>query len=481
MFLALALAAVFVGGLARLFFLRYQLGDIYPPYSSLRADPLGTKALATALDELPNVEVRRNFKELSKLRPPGPVTLVYAGVDHHAVWTNEELATFNSLVLNGSRAVFTFFPVEKPRNAFQDKLAGEEQRQKKKEKTDAQKSDEQRKKDAKVEKKATKEEKKTSKPEKDKSADDGKKTQDKKSAADEEESERVLRHGFSEVAKRWGFDFGYLPEEKGKTYDRHAALIEPGGHLEPDISWHSAIYFRDLKPQWKVLYMCGTMPVVIERKFGNGSIILASDSFFISNEALRGERHPKLIAWLFAGPSPIIFDEEHNDLRENPGIASLARKYHLHGVVAGLVLMAIFFVWKNMVRFVPAYAASRDESNVVEGKESGEGFVNLLRRSIAPAAIFGVCHAEWRKTFSGAARELARAEEAAGAGALARATATRLPPTVRSARPSPAKSEFQPTPPFYHPIPCPPTSHPSRKSSTARAPKCAKSSSARRT
>ena len=403
MFLALALVAVFVVGLARLFVLRYQVGDIYPPYSSLRADPLGTKALAAALEELPNVEVRRNFKELPKLRPKGPVTLVYAGVDHNAVWTNEELATFNSLVLNGSRAIFTFFPVETPPSAVQETVARDEQRKKKKEKTDA-KNDSEKKKDA-------GKEKKTAKPDKDKTAKDGKKTKDEKSAADDEERARVLV-SFSEVAKRWGFDFGYLPEEKGKSYDRHAALIEPGGHLESDISWHSALYFRDLKPQWKVLYMCGTMPVVIERKFGSGSIVLAADSFFISNEALRGERHPKLIARLFTGPSPIIFDEDHNDLRENPGIASLARKYHLHGVVAGLVLLAVFFVWKNMVRFVPAYAASSDESNVVEGKESSEGFVNLLRRSIAPSAIFGVCLAEWRKTFKGRPQELARAEEA---------------------------------------------------------------------
>jgi hypothetical protein len=403
LFLALALVAVFVWGLARLFVLRYQVGDIYPPYSSLRADPLGTKALAAALEELPNIEVHRNFKELPKLRSKGPVTLVYAGVDHEAVWTNEELAAFNSLVLNGSRAVFTFFPVDRPPNAVQERVSKNAARKKKQEKTDAKSSDEK--------KKGVKEEKKTSMPEKDKSANDGKKTKDKKAGADEEDHERVFVD-FSEVAKRWGFDFGYLPEEKGKSYDRHAALIEPGGYLEPDISWHSALYFRDLKPQWKVLYMCGTMPVVIERKFGSGSIVLAADSFFISNEALRGERHPKLIARLFTGPSPIIFDEEHNDLRENPGIASLARKYHLHGVVAGLVLLAVFFVWKNMVRFVPAYAASSDEGNVVEGKESSEGFINLLRRSIAPSAIFGVCFAEWRKTFKGRPQERARAEEA---------------------------------------------------------------------
>jgi hypothetical protein len=339
---------------------------------------------------LPKVEVRRNFKPLPRMRANGPVTLVYAGVDHNAVWTNEELAAFNTLVLNGSRAVFTFFPVEAPPTAAQDKLSKAEARTKKEEKTDNQKDSDKR--------------KEAPKPGKEK------KKKDTKSGEDDERGPTEYI-GFSDVAKRWGFDFGYLPEEKGKTYYRHAGLVETSDHMEPDISWHSALYFRNLKPQWRVLYNCGKMPVIIERQFGNGSIVLMADSFPVSNEALRGERHPHLIARLFSGPSPIIFDEEHNNLRENPGIASLARKYRLHGVIGGLALLAIFFVWKNMVRFIPAYTSAATESNVVAGKELSEGFVNLLRRSIRPSAIFGVCIAEWRKTFTGRPRELARVEE----------------------------------------------------------------------
>ena len=65
--LALVLAAIFIGGLARLFALRYEVGDVYPPYSSLRADPLGTKALAAALGALPGIEVRTNFKPLPRI------------------------------------------------------------------------------------------------------------------------------------------------------------------------------------------------------------------------------------------------------------------------------------------------------------------------------------------------------------------------------------------------------------------------------
>lgn len=385
--LALLLGGGFAYGVARLFILRYEIGDVYPPYSSLRADPLGTKALAAALAELPNVEVIRNFKPLPKLRPDGPVTLIYTGVPHTAMWTEPELLAFDRLVVGGSRAIFTFQPVETPPTAKQEKREEQDERVRKKKKIEDEKPEAEKKKS-------------------------GDQKTDAKDKADEEVEREESFVSFSDVAKRWGVGFGFLPEEK-KAYERHAALVEPGGLLESDLTWHSALGFRDLKPDWKVLYMSGTMPVVIERKYGDGSIVLVADSYLVSNEALRKERHPRLLARLFSGPPQIIFDEESRGLRDNPGIASLARKYRLHGVVAGLVLLAVFFIWKNSVRFIPAYESAPAEGEVIVGKESREGFINLLRRSIRPAAVFDACVAEWRKTAVHHSRDLAKVEEIA--------------------------------------------------------------------
>src|SRR4028118_812068 len=65
--LFVVLGAGFVYALAHLFALRFETGDIYPPYSSWRAEPLGTKGLADALAELPNVKVQRNVERIPKL------------------------------------------------------------------------------------------------------------------------------------------------------------------------------------------------------------------------------------------------------------------------------------------------------------------------------------------------------------------------------------------------------------------------------
>jgi hypothetical protein len=397
--LALILGAVFFAGLGRLFVLRYEVGDVYPLYSSLRADPLGTKALAEALGELPGLEIQRNFKPLPKLRPNGPVTLFYAGVPRQSYWSGRELLTFDTLILNGSRAVFTFFPVETPPSKSDEQRLGDQERKKKEEKSAASRSRE--KKSPAGSPTPEPSENKSDKKKKDEAA-----GQDAQKTADEE-----TPISFDAVAKRWGFNFGYLPGEKGKSYVRSATLLGNAQPLEPEIPWHSVLAFKDLKSPWKVLYMCGKMPVVIERQYGRGSIILVADSFLVSNEALRGERHPQLLSWLFSGPPTIVFDEEHNDVRENPGIASLVRKYRLHGVVAGLLLLALLFVWKNAVRFVPAYTLAEADRDVVTGKDSSEGFINLLRRTIAPSALLDACLAEWRKAFSQRRGDLARVEE----------------------------------------------------------------------
>ena len=113
---ALLLAAAFFSGVARLFTLRYEHGDVYPPYSTLRADPLGAKAIHDALAEMPGTSVRRNYRALPRLKPPQPVTLVYAGVARYSVWMEKELAEFHNLVNGGTRAVFAFKPMDPTKN-----------------------------------------------------------------------------------------------------------------------------------------------------------------------------------------------------------------------------------------------------------------------------------------------------------------------------------------------------------------------------
>jgi hypothetical protein len=368
--LVLLLAAGFVFGIARLFVLRYEGGEVYPPYSTLRPDPLGAKALYEALDALPGVEVRRNFQPLKKLQPGKPVTLAYLGTARESFWTERELQELETLLLNGTRVIIAFFPLDRAPIPGVSRQEEERSRKEKYERVEKEKARE----DSEEEKR------------------DGEKSPGEKRI--DRESGLV---SFTTFGKRYGFQFDYLPPEEDKTYHRHAFLFQPGVALERDLTWHSALYFSELAPEWKPLYLSETRPVLIERAYGRGSLVLAADTFFLSNEALRNERHSQLIARIFGGPPAIIFDEEHLGVTNQPGLVQLAVKYKLHGVMAGLVLIAALFVWKNAMRFIPPYAAAERDDAAVAGRDAALGFENLLYRAVRPIDLLPVCVDEWRR------------------------------------------------------------------------------------
>jgi hypothetical protein len=140
--------------------------------------------------------------------------------------------------------------------------------------------------------------------------------------------------------------------------------------------------------------------VIVERRFGAGSLVLASDSFFVSNEAMRRERRPQLLAWLTGPGTRVIFDETHHNVFDQPGVSMLLRKYRLHGLIIGLLVLAALFIWKNVTSLVPPIGAEKFASGgneIVSGRESFAGFVNLLRRGIAPKELLATCMAEWKK------------------------------------------------------------------------------------
>ena len=93
--------------------------------------------------------------------------------------------------------------------------------------------------------------------------------------------------------------------------------------LPDELEWHSGAILTNLDKAWRTIYARGTNPVVVERKFGSGTVVLATDSYFLSNEALRKERHAELLAWLVGPGRAVVFDEAHFGIVETSGVASL--------------------------------------------------------------------------------------------------------------------------------------------------------------
>jgi hypothetical protein len=348
--------AVFAFGIVYLFQIRFERGDVFPPYSSLRADPLGSMALYESLGKIPGLSVSRDFSDQNRLpEERQTVYLHLAGDRYEWQWLPPDLyQDIRDFLARDGRLVITFYPQTED-DAFQ--LEDEETNSASDKKMTPLRS----------------------------------KNKSKKSSDDED--------SWVSIENEWGLNTTFQKLETDgdsyapvPVYKKRADLPLPGV-----LEWHSGIVFTNLGESWHVIYARGTNPVVIEREFGKGSVVIATDSYFVSNEAMSKDRHADLLAWLIGPDKKIVFDEAHFGIVETSGVVTLMRKYRLHGLAAGLILIAGLFIWKNSTSLVPPLVEEKRE-DFVTGRDSATGFVNLLRRSIAPRQLLATCFEEWKKS-----------------------------------------------------------------------------------
>lgn len=354
--LLVALAAGFAWGVSRLITHRLAGGDVYPPYSSLRADPQGTRAFYEALGELPGITARRNYEPLGRLGAGPKTTLLFLGthpwsLEHVSRVETEELET---AVRSGARLVVTLVP-----GAWFEVTP---------EPTVTQGSS---------------------------------KSKSKKKRDSDEDDEDLLEelHGFS-LPERWGFRVGTV--EFLEQSPRVPARLSPDAAapgLPATAPWKGAATIQTLDPAWKVVYTHGSKAVLVERRMGRGSIVLAADSTFVSNGALRADRRPGLLVWLLGESTDLVFDETHLGMERRTGMAGLAQRYRLQGLIGGLILLALLFVWKSAIPFAPASGEAGDHA-AVTGRRASEGLAAVLRRHVARRDLSRACLSEWTRSFA---------------------------------------------------------------------------------
>ena len=111
----------------------------------------------------------------------------------------------------------------------------------------------------------------------------------------------------------------------------------------------------------------------------------------------------------------MVFDEAHLGLGENPGVAGLIRKYNLHGLFLGFLVLAGLYFWKNSFSLVPPFddEADQDGYNFSSGRDSSSGLVSLLRGNLKSGEIVAICFSEWKKSSAAvniSAEKIARIE-----------------------------------------------------------------------
>jgi hypothetical protein len=369
--LLLALGVGFAWGATRLLERRLVEGDVYPASSSLKADPNGARAFYEALQELRGAGVRRNFDPISRLTAGPRTTLLLLGTQPQSLELagRREAERLDSAVRSGARLLIALSPsvsLQPPPEPTATPKAKRPQEKKGGERIAR---------------------------------------RPRRQEADEETEDVSL-------SKQWSFslEMGEPPQQPAAA--RLASQPDASG-LPATVPWRSGTFFATLDPAWHVVYVLDSKPVLVERRLGRGSIVLATDSSFADNATLKTGRQPALLAWLVGDRPEIVFDETHLGMGQQEGIAALARRYRLEGLFAGLLLLALLFVWKNAAAFAPSPGPASGQIVAVAGRRASEGLAAVLRRHVAPKDLSRICFEEWKKAFArsrpAAVPELSRA------------------------------------------------------------------------
>ena len=385
--LFLAMVVAFALGVVKLFLLRFEAGDVYPAYSSLRSDPLGGRAFYAGLENIDSARVSRNYLPLQSFEFEPQTAFLYIGTavfDAQSV-SADWLKIFERLTNKGGRLVLSFLPVEKkPANWRMQKCfipTGERQDQGK-----------------------------TAPGASPKGSEDSATHPEINGASnnDEHRPQTPPVENFPDKSAKcvslqdqWGLRFAFAERPADKAFSvRTDSSTDRVKNLPQTNSWHTALYFDALEDGWQRIYTAAGRPVIIERPFGQGSLVLSADSFFLSNEAMRSERHPQLLAWLLGDSANVVFDETHFGILRHPGVLDLIQRYRFYWFILTVAVLAGLFVWKNSVAFLPPPKTSRLQAgkDVISDRDSTQGLISLLRRNIPTRRILQTCAAEWQRS-----------------------------------------------------------------------------------
>lgn len=392
---------VFAALFVHVFRLGSGSGTNFAPYSTYRSDPLGMMALYNALDRLPKMEVERYIHDFDELPDGAESTFVIAGAglgpDPKPV-----LDALEDFVVSGGRVVIAFFPINSDTTleGLYDALREGN--------TPGKPGD------SEAGETAGSDEEKTTTPEA--AEETGEKEPAEASSPDvapadlppdpgaEQPEEKVMDFGppLEDISERWAFDYGFRTPAATTRYPRQDDSL----NVQPTFEGRSGLYFVPRDDDWKTIYGEAQpeaepdWAVLMERSIGAGTVVLCSDAFFLSNEALQSQRDPELLAWLLGNREKIYFSETHLGTQQQDRIMTLVRRYRLHGVLFAFLLVGALFVWHHAATLIPRQEKSPGVAPTTQAERSHQdGLDNLLARFIPPGQLLDTCVQEWSQHF----------------------------------------------------------------------------------
>jgi hypothetical protein len=204
----------------------------------------------------------------------------------------------------------------------------------------------------------------------------------------------------------WGLSTAWRSLEEHPDDDRviaAPATLSADLDLPAQLSWRSPIVLAVDDPDWQVVYTRDEDAVLVERAIGAGSLVVATDPFLLSNEAMLSDRHPDLLAWIIGPARRVVFDEVHLGVARPQGIMVLVRRYRLTGFFAALGVLAAVYVWRVALPFAPPAGDRAEDDPATHPRSTSAALVHLLRRGLAGTQLVHACVTVWKRSFAAAA------------------------------------------------------------------------------
>lgn len=335
----------FLGSVLWLIQLRFDTGQSYPKSSSLRADPIGTKALFESFTALGRLRVERNFTPFGEMQSlPTDSVLLMLGVSGRSLHDLAQYASIKDFVAGGGRLVVALNP-----GSIAYKYIEDEERV------------------------------------------------DDPGESDDSESAAPFARRTEENQKEF---LGELDLVHGKHEGGNATLKNTNAEKLPRLlPWREGGVLSVSEDDWVSLYEIDGEVVLAERTLGQGSIVLLTDNYLFSNEALLKHRSSDFLIWLLGNAQTVIFDETHLGVAETTGVAKLIRRYKLDNFALACALLLGVIVWRGISPLLPHHTGRSIGNTVFSTHSTEAGLSDLVRRSVPATDLPREAFAQWKQSF----------------------------------------------------------------------------------
>ena len=161
----------------------------------------------------------------------------------------------------------------------------------------------------------------------------------------------AMRHLTESDGKALSMD---VRKEKLVTPPKFPVKVVPADKFQKEMElvpfhYYSLIYFKLDSDDWRKVYSMYGKPVMIERRYWSGSLVLCGDSYFLSNEAMANRPSGDLLIYLLGGRKKVVFEETHLGSYKERNIVWLINKYNLNWYLLTIACAAVLFSWRSLL------------------------------------------------------------------------------------------------------------------------------------